>query len=106
MEEGQYPEWYKGKKFYAPGKGPITVSSTGSTHTAALADTTPTSSIGSASDQFDFMALMANTMSTTQGLTYADLGASDHCFIKRDDFLTYQIIPETDGQTAQVDAMF
>lgn len=105
-KEGQYPDWYKGKKIYAPGKGPPT----GTTPTAALADTTPTASVSSIStshDQFDFMALIADTTPTMQGnVTYADSGASDHCFINREDFATYRNITETSGQTAQANTRF
>jgi hypothetical protein len=121
-KEGQWPDWWKGKRTGAPPKTATNVI----TPVAAAAQVPVASDahFHAMSDQFDFMALMAvaqedkpPTMSdseytalcklaaTAEVRTFVDSGATHHCFVLRSDFATYTPAVSS-GQTANAGASF
>ncbi|KAJ3780238.1 hypothetical protein GGU10DRAFT_252760, partial [Lentinula aff. detonsa] len=79
-KEGQYPTWWKGKKDVSTGN------SVANNMTTTMATINPMPEVGELT-QYYGLATASNIEDRDE--IFADTGASDHFFRKREDFLTY-----------------
>jgi hypothetical protein len=104
--EGQFPSWW-GKKGGGAAKG-------SSTATAANIATTPNTNVTTMANsvvvtehtEHHVLATIATADPTGEPITYADTAASDHCWINREDFDTYQPLASCEGSGAPVGSTF
>jgi GAG-pre-integrase domain/Integrase core domain len=95
--EGQYPDWWKKK-----GTASTNTQKPKSTANAMTTDTITVFPSGTS----EFYALATDTspiqtdVSQRQVITFADSACSDHCFVNKSDFTTYQPFHDKDGDTA------
>jgi len=93
---GQYPSWW-GRQ--GSGNLPnVTTASNSTTANSAIVTTASPSPISSPAQYYAFMAIIHDVDASNPITSYADSAASDHCFVRRDDFSTY--IPCTGHQGA------
>ena len=104
--EGQFPSWW-GKKGGGAAKG-------SSTATAANIATTPNTNVMTMANsvvvtehmEHHVLATIVTADPTGEPVTYADMAASDHCWINREDFDTYQPLASREGSGAPVGSTF
>ncbi|KAJ3996530.1 hypothetical protein F5050DRAFT_1571255, partial [Lentinula boryana] len=80
-KEGQYSAWWKGKKDVERGA------------TIANMATTPSKLIPAVAELTQYYGLTASFQGETGSKIYANMGASDHFFRDRNDFVTYTTMP-------------
>jgi len=95
---GQYPSWW-GRQ----GSGNLpnaTTASNPTTANSAIVTTASPSPISPPAQYYAFMAIIHDIDASNPITSYADSAASDQCFVRRDDFLTYTPCTGHQGATA------
>ncbi|KAF5374432.1 hypothetical protein D9615_009058 [Tricholomella constricta] len=98
--EGQFPEWWKGSR--TTQKTPTTATGNAPTSSTPLANSATISANNSeAATRYLAFATLAPAIKSSTPITYADSAASEHFFVRREDFETYTELPRGEaGATA------